>query len=102
MSTPNLVWWPVVRLATLARIRPYDGLENFSTFGGMRRTLADAGVEVLRQKGLHLFPFQIPLHRLYSWGDEHLQLLKSLMINICILGRKRVHGAALPGNDPVR
>ena len=89
LSTPNLLWWPAVKGASLLRLRPFDGLENLSTFPGLRRALRDNGVAVIREEGLHLFPFQLPLRRLSRWCDRHLQILRHLMINICVLGRKR-------------
>lgn len=89
LSTPNLVWYPVVRLATLLRARPFDGHENFSSWRGLRGLLKSLDVEVLREQGLHLFPFQLPLHPLSRWCDRRLQALRGCMINLCILGRKR-------------
>jgi 2-polyprenyl-3-methyl-5-hydroxy-6-metoxy-1,4-benzoquinol methylase len=94
LSTPNLLWHPVVRFATLLRLRQFQCLENFSTFTQLRQTLEQAGVTVLEEYGLHLFPFQFPLHGLSRWCDRNLQFARRLMINICILGQKenRVHG----------
>ena len=89
LSTPNIVWQPVVRAASALKLRPFDGLENFSTWRGLRRTLADEGVEVVAEKGLHIFPFQLGMHGLSRWCDANLQVLRGLMINLCILGRKR-------------
>jgi 2-polyprenyl-3-methyl-5-hydroxy-6-metoxy-1,4-benzoquinol methylase len=89
VSTPNVVWYPVVRLATVLGLRPFDGLENFSAWRRLRRTLQEGGVDVLRETGLHLFPFQFRLHRLSRWCDTHCQPARGLMINICLLGRKR-------------
>ncbi len=88
VSTPNILWSPVVKAATLLKARPFDGYENFSTFGGMERALARAGVAVKRRKGLHLWPFQLPLHAASRWVDAHGQGLRRLMINLCVLGRK--------------
>jgi 2-polyprenyl-3-methyl-5-hydroxy-6-metoxy-1,4-benzoquinol methylase len=88
VSTPNLLWSPVVKTATLLKLRPFDGHENFSTFAGIERTLKTAGVSVERRKGLHLWPFQLPLHRVSRWVDDRGQLLGGLMINLCVLGRK--------------
>lgn len=87
ISTPNLVWYPVVRLATHLKLRPFDGLENFSTFGRLRRIFADEGLILLKEKGLHLFPFQTGMNRALTWCDNYLQALKPLMINICMLGQ---------------
>lgn len=88
ISTPNRLWWPVVKLATVARLRPFDGLENFSTWSGLRQTLAQEGLHVVREKGLHAFPFQFGFHRLSRWIDDNAQPLRGGMINICILAHK--------------
>jgi 2-polyprenyl-3-methyl-5-hydroxy-6-metoxy-1,4-benzoquinol methylase len=89
LSTPNIVWSPVVKLATALRLRPFDGHERFSSWRGLRKALHAGGVEIVRAAGLHLFPFQFPLHRLSTWCDRHLQALRPVMINLCILGQKR-------------
>jgi len=88
LSTPNIAWWPIVKTASLLKLRPFDGLENFSSFRGLRNVMNTSGVTVLQEKGLHLFPFQLGLHRLSRWADDNLQPLRSLMINLCILGVK--------------
>jgi 2-polyprenyl-6-hydroxyphenyl methylase/3-demethylubiquinone-9 3-methyltransferase len=88
LSTPNVVWQPVVRLASRLRLRPFDGLENFSSWRGLRRVLRDQGLEVVQERGLHLFPFQFRMHGLSRWCDRRLQALRGGMINICLLGRK--------------
>lgn len=89
VSTPNLLWSPVVKLATQLKLRPFDGFENFSTWRSLRRPLEESGVTILREQGLHLFPFQIGLHSLARWCDAHLQVLRSVMINLGVLGQKR-------------
>jgi 2-polyprenyl-3-methyl-5-hydroxy-6-metoxy-1,4-benzoquinol methylase len=88
VSTPNFVWSPVVKLATALRLRPFTGHENFSSFGSIRRTLLEGGIEVVRENGLHLWPFQFPLHRMSTWCDNRMQFSRALMINICMLGKK--------------
>lgn len=88
LSTPNLLWSPVVKAATRLGLRPFDGYENFSTWSGLRRVLQESGMEVVREKGLHLFPFQLRLHRLSRLCDAHLQMLRGAMINLCVLARK--------------
>jgi 2-polyprenyl-3-methyl-5-hydroxy-6-metoxy-1,4-benzoquinol methylase len=89
ISTPNRLWHPVVRAATMLHLRPFDALENFSSWQSLRRELEIHNVEVIREHGLHLFPFQIGLHRLSTWCDRQLQSCRSVMINICILGQKK-------------
>ena len=88
LSTPNLIWYPVVRLATIAGVRPYEGFENFSTWRGLRAVLGESGVRIEREKGVHPYPFQLGLQGLARWWEEHLQALRGLMINICVLGTK--------------
>lgn len=88
LSTPNLLWRPAVGLATRLRLRPFDGHENFSTWGSLRRVLAAEGMEVLAERGVHLFPFQLGLHGLSRWLDRRAQRLRPLMINLCVLARK--------------
>ncbi len=89
VSTPNLLWQPVVRLASRIRARRFDGLENFISWSAFRDALEGNGVGILRESGLHLFPFQIPFHGVSRWCDRNLQRLSFVMINMCIMGRKQ-------------
>ena len=89
VSTPNRLWSPVVRLATALKLRPFDGHECFSSWSSLERTLRLQGGDILRRRGLHLWPFQIPFHGLSRWCDDHLQVLRGGMINLCVLARKR-------------
>ena len=89
VSTPNVCWWPAVRLATAVGARPFDGLENFSSWRSIRQAISQAGASILEERGLHLFPFQLPFESLSRWCDRHLQPLRGVMINICVLAQKR-------------
>ena len=89
ISTPNIVWYPMVLAATRLKLRPFDGLENFSSWRSLRKTLRKDNVDIVREKGLHLFPFQLGMNRLSRWFDDNGQVARSAMINICILGRKQ-------------
>jgi 2-polyprenyl-6-hydroxyphenyl methylase/3-demethylubiquinone-9 3-methyltransferase len=89
LSTPNIIWQPVVRAATRLKLRPFDGHEHFSSWASLRRTVQAHGGDIVREAGLHLYPFQFGLHALSTWCDEHLQAGRGLMINICLLARKR-------------
>lgn len=88
ISTPNILWQPVVNMATRLKLRPYDGYENFSSWNGMRRTLHESNVTVEREYGLHLIPFQLKLDKFSNWCDGHMQWARTFMINICVLGTK--------------
>ncbi|MCZ6698099.1 MAG: class I SAM-dependent methyltransferase [Planctomycetota bacterium] len=89
ISTPNLLWFPVVRMATWLGVRPFDGHENFSTWHALRRSVGRSGAQVIREKGLHLFPFQFGAHGVSRWLDRRAQPLRAAMINLCVLARKR-------------
>jgi 2-polyprenyl-3-methyl-5-hydroxy-6-metoxy-1,4-benzoquinol methylase len=88
LSTPNIIWKPAVRFATAVGIRPFDGYENFSSWRTLRQTIRQGGAFIVREQGLHLFPFQLPLHSVSRWCDRHLQGLRPVMINICLLAQK--------------
>lgn len=87
VSTPNILWLPLVKLGNWLRVRPFDGYENFISWARIRRVLRSAGVRVLQEAGLHLVPFQAGVHRLSRRLDD-LQWARDVMINICVLGRK--------------
>ena len=74
--------------ATMLKLRPFDGLEKFSTFSSIRKALESSGASVVREKGLDLFPFQLHLYGLSRCSDENLHGLRRLMINLCVLARK--------------
>jgi len=88
LSTPNILWKPLVAFASAVKLRPFDGYENFSTWGSLRRGFTRAGATVLQERGLHLFPFQTGAYRPLRWCDDHLQVFKPLMINLCVLAMK--------------
>jgi 2-polyprenyl-6-hydroxyphenyl methylase/3-demethylubiquinone-9 3-methyltransferase len=89
VSTPNILWSPVVRFATAIGARPFDGLENFSSWRSISHTIEDSGGRLIERRGLHLFPFQLGFERLSTWCDNHLQALRGVMINICVLAQKQ-------------
>ncbi len=89
VSTPNRVWQPVVRAASRLKLRPFDGLENFVTWNALRSTLDESGLSIVRQEGLHLWPFHSRMYGALRWCDSHMQALKGVMINMCVLAQKK-------------
>ena len=89
LSTPNYLWWPVVRLSSALKLRPFEGLENFSSFKSLTRAVEQSNMQVLLKEGLHLFPFQLGAHRFSTWLDRHCQIMRHFMINLCVLATKR-------------
>lgn len=88
LSTPNLLWWPLVAAASKLRLRAFNGYEHFSTLSFLTKRMERNGMRILQTKGLHLFPFQLRAHGLSRWMDARLQALKGLMINFCVLAEK--------------
>lgn len=88
LTVPNRLWHPTVVVANRLGLRPYDGYENWVTWG-LRRMCAAAGIVVERQRGFHLLPFQLSaLHPLLRLADRFGTALGPLMINIAVLARK--------------
>jgi 2-polyprenyl-3-methyl-5-hydroxy-6-metoxy-1,4-benzoquinol methylase len=90
LSTPNILWQPVVRSASALNLRAFSGYENFSSWNSISKAMKQNGMTIIEKRGLHLWPFQLGLHRLSTWSDRYLQGLRFLMINICVLGQKSV------------
>lgn len=89
VSTPNLVWWPVVKLSMLLKVRKFDCLENFLSWPTFQRSFRENGIDILQTKGLHAYPFQFKGHRFSQWLDDHAQFLAPVMINMCLHGQKK-------------
>ncbi|MCZ6815938.1 MAG: hypothetical protein O7F76_04465, partial [Planctomycetota bacterium] len=70
-------------------VRPFEGHENFSTWHSLRRFVIRSGAQVIREEGLHLFPFHFGAHGFSRWLDRRAQSLRAAMINLCVLARKR-------------
>ena len=88
-TTPNRLWYPVVRGAQLARVRKYQGNEVFLSIRQMKEAVIMGGAVPEAVAGCHLFPWQIPaskrvLRRLDKYGDR----LHRLMINVGMRARK--------------
>lgn len=89
LTVPNRLWHTSVVVANRVGLRPYEGYENWVSWGGLRRICASAGVVIERQRGFHLLPFQFAaLHPLLRLADRAGAALGPLMINIAILARK--------------
>jgi 2-polyprenyl-3-methyl-5-hydroxy-6-metoxy-1,4-benzoquinol methylase len=92
LSTPNIVWQPLVRLASRLHWRPFESLENFSSWRSLHAVVRAHGGIVEREYGLHVWPFQLGLHGLSRAADRRLQWCRFGMINICLLARKTGQG----------
>jgi SAM-dependent methyltransferase len=95
LTVPNRLWHPSVVVANRLGLRPYEGYENWVSWGGLRRICESAGLVVERQRGFHLVPFQLALlHPLLRLADRAGAALGPLMINMAVLARKPAAGAS--------
>lgn len=85
LSTPNWLWQLPVRAASMLRLRPFDGLENFVKPKELSAAAKQAGGIIQQHRGIHLLPFQLTfLQALNRRMDDFGAVLLPFMINQCI------------------
>jgi len=90
VTCPNRFWYWSCALANALGARPYEGFENWPSWGALRRWLLDAGVVIRRHVGLHLFPFTVSVtHPVLRTLDRAGRVLGPVYVNQCVLGLKR-------------
>jgi 2-polyprenyl-3-methyl-5-hydroxy-6-metoxy-1,4-benzoquinol methylase len=91
ITTPNRNWQFIVRTASFLHLRNFNGIENFLGYKQCERIFNNSEVEIMRHKGIHLFPFQFKFLRNLSkaidkkYGEK---FLGRFMINQAIFIRK--------------
>lgn len=89
ITTPNRLWYPVMRLAQKIGARKYAGIENWVSPGRAAKVMRTAGMHDIGINGCHLWPFQLKFTRPLLRRADHLgKWLYPLMINFGIVGRK--------------
>lgn len=89
LTTPNRIWRWTIPIAKLLRIRNFCGMENWLSRKALRKALKDLDTEILVERGLYVFPFQIrALWPFLEWFNKKGQLLKPWMINQCWVAKK--------------
>lgn len=90
LSTPNKFWYWSLKVAEKFKLRPYQGLENWSGYRELRNATMNAGFEILEQKGIHLLPFIHPLiYPINNFFHAFSSSLGPVMVNIVIKARKQ-------------
>ena len=89
ITCPNRVWRWSCTLAHVAKIRAYQGLENWPGWYQLRGWITQSGGKIIDNTGIHLFPFVIGasqplLRRLDRWG----RTLGPLYVNQAFLAVK--------------
>lgn len=71
LTCPNRAWLWLVNLATHLKLRPFQGYENFPSFGMLADMVRANGLTIESHRGLHAWPFQItPLQTLSRAVDR--------------------------------
>ena len=90
VTTPSKIWYPVVKLSQVLKLRKFQGNEIFMSRREMRKVVEDSNFVVLNHSGCHLLPWQVPgIKPLLRKIDTHMQFLAPLMINQAIKAQKR-------------
>ena len=88
ITTPNKLWYPVVRGAQLLKMRKFQGNETFLSPDELIQAVKPHG-SVLSIDGCHVLPWQLPTaKRWLPRFDRHGRNLYRLMINIAVCVRK--------------
>jgi len=89
LTTPNKLWYPVMRLSQKLGVRKYSGIENWMFLSQAASVMKAQGMTRITVAGCHLWPFQIRFMRpLLKRVDGAGKWLYPFMINFGILSRK--------------
>lgn len=89
LSTPNRFWIFSLRIAEIFKLRPYQGLENWTSWFTMKKYVKNAGFQLLRMKGVHLFPFVVSaLNPVLNFFHRFSNALGPVMVNIVVKAKK--------------
>ena len=90
ITTPSRLWNPVVKLATLLKLRPYEGYENFLWPNEIMRCLRKQGFGIENLIGFNFCPiFTAKIDALFRFFDKvYGKRLPWLMVNFAARARK--------------
>lgn len=90
ITTPNRLWYPLVKLSMILNIRKFQGIENWVWPNQIYKWLQRNSFEDIRFSGCHLLPWQIPLAaKILPVFDLAGDILYPLMINFGFSARKK-------------
>ncbi len=87
-STPNILWLPVVKLATLFKLRKFNGLENFLSYNSIKDTLNSNNFKIVNFRGIHLYPFQFGFNNFHEKIDNKTTFFNKFKINFCFIAKR--------------
>ena len=89
ITTPNKLWYPLVRFGQMTRLRKFQGNEIFLWPWELRKSLEISGARIIQFSGCHLYPWQIPIPKQVLRSVDRLApWLYRLMINQAVLAVK--------------
>lgn len=90
VTIPCRLWNPVVKLATMLKLRPYEGYENFLWPGQLRSALDNKKFTIEALTGFNFCPFfSEKIDGLFNFFDKKYgNKIPWLMVNIAIRARK--------------
>jgi SAM-dependent methyltransferase len=89
VTSPNILWYPIVWLSMQINLRKFKGNEIFLSPFKAKDILKKSGCVIVYTSGCHLFPWQIKfLNKLLLFFDLFGQYLYPIMINYCIVAKK--------------
>jgi ubiquinone/menaquinone biosynthesis C-methylase UbiE len=89
LTTPNKVWYFAILVANTFKLRPYQGLENWTGWYEMKRKLQRIGFTDIRQSGIHLFPFISEIfYPILDFFHRFNKTLGPIMLNIVVKAKK--------------
>ena len=89
LTTPNKVWYFAIWFANFFKLRPYQGLENWTGWFEIRGNLKKIGFKEIEMRGIHLFPFVAKIfYPVLDFFHKFNSSLGPLMLNIALKARK--------------
>lgn len=92
VTTPNAFWYFALYIAEKLKLRPYQGLENWSSFNGIKSDLKKVGFNIQDICGIHFFPFTV---QKTHWLLDFFHLFRrtfiaKYMVNIAVKASKPI------------
>lgn len=89
LSTPNKFWYWTLWVANVLKLRPYQGLENWSGYFQLKKECKKAGFKLEKTAGVHIIPFVHPLtYPINNFFHRWNQFLGLFMVNLVVRARK--------------
>jgi len=89
ITTPNMLWFPVLLMSRLFKIRKFEGTENWTWITKTKKWLKKEGFTEIYFSGCHLFPWQLPFaKKILPCFDKLSNFLYPIMINYGFSAKK--------------